>query len=72
MPLKRGWGHSVVDHVLDLAVAALPRQLILFHHDPERTDRQVAVIQQEARRQLCDRAPGVACAAAREGMTFTF
>jgi phosphoribosyl 1,2-cyclic phosphodiesterase len=70
MPHKHGWGHSVLDDVLDLAAAAQPRQLILFHHDPERTDAQVAALQEQARGQLNKRAPNTGCAAAREGMVF--
>jgi phosphoribosyl 1,2-cyclic phosphodiesterase len=38
MPGKFGWGHSVVDDVLELGVLAEPRALALFHHDPNRTD----------------------------------
>jgi len=38
MPGKLGWGHSVVTEVLRLGVLAEPKQLALFHHDPERSD----------------------------------
>ena len=70
MPEKRGWGHSVVDQVLELALAASPEHLILFHHDPERSDPEVARIQETARKKLRDRGSNIACAAAREGMCF--
>lgn len=33
-----GWGHSLVSQVLQLSVDARAKNLILFHHDPSRTD----------------------------------
>ncbi len=44
MPLKVGWGHSVVDDVLQLGAKARAKRLALFHHDPDRTDDQLDVI----------------------------
>lgn len=44
MPAKLGWGHSVVTEVLRLGVLAEPRQLALFHHDPERSDSALDLI----------------------------
>ncbi|KAL7473510.1 hypothetical protein ACHAXS_013955 [Conticribra weissflogii] len=38
---KTGWGHSTVEYVVDVALAASVKQLALFHHDPNRTDDQV-------------------------------
>ena len=72
MPLKRGWGHSRVDLVLDLARDAEVRHLILFHHDPDRTDDQIDRIQAEARSKLKAAGSDVACTAAFEGLTLTF
>ncbi|MBF0496759.1 MAG: MBL fold metallo-hydrolase [Deltaproteobacteria bacterium] len=37
----RGWGHSDVTSVIDLAIAAGVKRLSLFHHDPNRTDEQM-------------------------------
>ena len=70
MPQKHGWGHSVVDHVLELAAAARVKQLILFHHDPDRTDAAVAEIEKNAREWFAANCPEVECSAAREGMEF--
>lgn len=69
MALKRGWGHSVVNRVLDLAVAADVKHLVLFHHDPERTDDQIDAILADARARLLRLAPGMRCSAAFEGLT---
>src|SRR5262249_36641893 len=41
---KRGWGHNSVATVVDLCVQVRPDTVILFHHDPERTDAQVAAM----------------------------
>jgi phosphoribosyl 1,2-cyclic phosphodiesterase len=61
-PAKVGWGHSTWQAGADLARAAGVPQLVMFHHDPNRTDAQLAAIEHEARTNL----PGTV--AAREGM----
>ena len=37
----RGWGHSSYEQAIDNAVRAEVRKLVLFHHDPARTDDQL-------------------------------
>ncbi|MCA1962058.1 MAG: MBL fold metallo-hydrolase [Desulfomonile sp.] len=44
MEIRRGWGHSDVESVAQLAVEAGVKSLILFHHDPWRTDEGVTKI----------------------------
>jgi len=66
MPAKWGWGHSVVNRVCDLAVSAGVKELILFHHDPARKDKEVDQIQSYARSLL--KPKGIACRAAYEGL----
>ena len=61
-PSKVGWGHSTWQAGADLARAAGVPQLVLFHHDPGRTDAQLAEIERTAQANL----PGTV--AAREGM----
>ncbi len=61
-PSKVGWGHSTWQAGADLARAAGVPQLVLFHHDPGRTDAQLAEIERTAAANL----PGTV--AAREGM----
>jgi len=41
---RRGWGHSDYPSAFDLAHKANVKKLILFHHDPSRTDLEVAAI----------------------------
>ncbi len=36
--LKKGWGHSTFNDVVDRALQAEAKHLSLFHHDPEHTD----------------------------------
>ena len=35
---KRNWGHSTAGYVIDVAIAAKVKQVILSHHDPEHND----------------------------------
>lgn len=68
MPHKHGWGHSLVHQVRELAFAAEVKHLILYHHDPERTDRELDVIQEDARSWFRTRSETVRCTAASEGL----
>ena len=61
-PAKVGWGHSTWQAGAELARAAGVPQLVLFHHDPNRSDTQLDAIEAAARAAL----PGTI--AAREGM----
>jgi len=60
---RRDFGHSTVDYAVGLAEAAGARRLVLFHHDPRRTDDEV-----DASVVACE-ASSVEVAAAAEGMT---
>jgi phosphoribosyl 1,2-cyclic phosphodiesterase len=62
-PSKVGWGHSTWHAGVELARAAAVSQLVLFHHDPNRTDAQLGELEAAARAAL----PGTV--AAREGVT---
>lgn len=56
-----GWGHSTWNEGVKVARAAGVRRLVLFHHDPSRSDADVAAIERDAAGEL----PGTV--AAREG-----
>lgn len=60
-PSKVGWGHSTWDEAVSVAQHADVQRLALFHHDPDRIDDEVAVIESWAQ----ERFP--AAFAAREG-----
>lgn len=61
-----GWGHSALPRVCDLAVAAGVGHLVLFHHDPDRTDDQIRAMEKDAQARLGPR--GIRCTAAYEGL----
>ncbi len=61
-PSKVGWGHSTWQAGAELARAAGVAQLVLFHHDPARTDAQLAALESDARAALSG------TVAAREGL----
>jgi len=48
LPAKAGWGHSTVPQVLQLGRAAQPHTLLLFHHDPDRSDDALDTIAEQA------------------------
>ncbi len=41
LPSRSFLGHAAVEYVLALGAAAGARQVVLFHHDPDRTDEQL-------------------------------
>jgi len=44
LPSRAGWGHSAADYPVRLAELAGARSVLLFHHDPIRTDDEVDAI----------------------------
>ncbi len=65
---RRGWGHSSVSEAIELAVEAGVRHLVLMHHDPDRTDDALDLVQTRAQAALDPH--GIACTVAYEGLTF--
>jgi phosphoribosyl 1,2-cyclic phosphodiesterase len=63
----RGWGHSDCASTLDLAVKAHVKRLILFHHNPSRTDKEVQKIEARCNEMVRSRQVSMAVEAAREG-----
>ncbi|MGQ9480361.1 MBL fold metallo-hydrolase [Chloroflexus sp.] len=59
------WGHSSASQAREIAEAAQVQQLILFHHDPHRTDAELDQIVAE---QQAAAVPGLVISAAFEGM----
>ena len=41
MPLKHGWGHSLISEVTKLGESAEVKNLVYYHHDPERSDDDI-------------------------------
>ncbi len=44
-----GWGHSLISQALQLALDAGVKRVVLFHHDPSRTDSQLDEILSNSR-----------------------
>ncbi len=68
MPHKRGFGHSLVEDVLKLGEYARPKDLVLFHHDPDRSDDALDQIGLEAKTWLTEHAKDVGLLVAHEGL----
>ena len=66
-PSKVGWGHSPVGFVVDVAMAAGAKRLVLFHHDPTRMDDQIDDLVEAARERA--KGGGLEIEAAAEGTT---
>jgi ribonuclease BN (tRNA processing enzyme) len=40
-----GWGHSSYEHAINAAHKARVKKLVLFHHDPNRTDEELEALE---------------------------
>ncbi len=65
---KRGWGHSPIEYVVEIAARAGVKQLILFHHDPLHSDDWVRRHTEAARRQARRLRSPLEILAASEGL----
>jgi phosphoribosyl 1,2-cyclic phosphodiesterase len=65
--LRRGWGHSDLGSVARLAMEANVRHLILFHHDPWRTDKGVALMIERCQEIFVEAGVDITVEGAREG-----
>jgi phosphoribosyl 1,2-cyclic phosphodiesterase len=50
-PMRVGWGHSCLEHVLAFGQIADVKRLVLFHHDPLHTDADLDALSERARSQ---------------------
>ena len=44
LPARATWGHSSIEYAVNLCTLAGAKRLLLFHHDPSRTDDQIAAL----------------------------
>lgn len=68
MPHKHGWGHSLISQVRQLATDAEVGTLVMFHHDPERSDSELDEIQIENEKYLKSKHAPTRSVCAAEGM----
>jgi phosphoribosyl 1,2-cyclic phosphodiesterase len=66
--LKKGWGHSTFEDVLDLAQKAGVKRLALFHHDPSHDDEIMTTLESSCVAMVSARKARLEVFAAREGM----
>jgi phosphoribosyl 1,2-cyclic phosphodiesterase len=64
---KVGWGHSTLEYVLDAARLSDVGTLVLFHHDPQRSDADVDAMVARAQARASDTGWGGTVIAAAEG-----
>lgn len=67
----RGWGHSTYRETVELALEAEVGTLVLFHHEPRRTDDQLDACLAECRASVKARSGKLQVVAAAEGLTLT-
>jgi ribonuclease BN (tRNA processing enzyme) len=65
---KQGWGHSSYEHAIRAADLAGVKKLVLFHHDTNRTDAELARLEILCRGKIKDK-PRPEILMAREGLT---
>lgn len=66
---KRNWGHSSIDHVVDLALIAGVRRVAIFHHDPSHDDAFLDSIESYARARAEGAGSAIEVFCAREGQS---
>lgn len=65
-----GWGHSLISQALQLALDAGVKRLLLFHHDPARSDTQLDAILDESREWMASHSTEIEVFLATEGESF--
>ena len=71
MPFKHGWGHSLISQVTDLGKNANVKNLVYFHHDPDRTDDELDAQLEKVSKTLQENGSSVKPYFAHEGLKLT-
>ena len=72
MPAKNGWGHSVAEEAVKLAMACDAKQLALYSHDPERTDNDIDDVVDHCNEYVTVAESTLSIFASSEGQTLDF
>ena len=67
----RGWGHSTYEEAVTLAQEAGAKKLVLFHHEPEHSDKDMDALLASAQKFAKTRGGSLEVIAAQEGMKVT-
>ena len=62
-----GWGHSSYEHAINSAVKSRVKKLIMFHHDPNRSDDQLEQLEKDYQNRIAGKT-SLQIMMAREGM----
>jgi CheY-like chemotaxis protein/phosphoribosyl 1,2-cyclic phosphodiesterase len=65
---KRNWGHSTADYVLDVAMAANTKRVVLSHHDPGHSDEFLDTLERRSQEQVRALGSNMQVTFAREGL----
>ena len=72
MPAKNGWGHSVAEEAVKLAMASQAKRLALYSHDPERTDDDIDDVVKHCNEYVTVAESNLHVFASSEGQTLDF
>jgi ribonuclease BN (tRNA processing enzyme) len=72
MPAKSGWGHSIAEEAVKLAMASNAKRIALYSHDHIRTDEAIEKIETHCQEVIEIAEMDLELFAAAEGMTFDF
>ena len=64
---KIGWGHSFFEHAIDSALESKVKKIVLFHHDPQRTDQELLALEKHYREHM-NKQSALEIVVAKEGM----
>ena len=67
---RRGWGHSDVNSIMEMAQKANVQRLYLFHHDPDRTDKEVDAMVSRCQKIARKTGSSLSIEGAKEGTSF--
>ena len=72
MPAKNGWGHSVAEEAVKLAMASNAKKLALYSHDPDRTDDDIDDVVRHCNEYVTVAESTLQIFASSEGLTLDF
>jgi CheY-like chemotaxis protein/phosphoribosyl 1,2-cyclic phosphodiesterase len=70
-PARVGWGHSTIEYVLEMALTARVKHLVLYHHDPPRGDDAIDALLASSRAYVAELGAPLEVTAAAEGAAVT-
>ena len=72
MSSKHGWGHSLINQVTQLGHEANVKNIVYFHHEPERNDDEIDQLWKNESNWLHTNNSNSTAIFAKEGLSLTF